>query len=91
MTSDYPRRIVLLGYFAETQRAGTAAERQAWSDALYARYNHHIVRAAKKAGLEDPSAEARGIMALMALFAPGASPQSKSARAVQAYLEYRGR
>ena len=35
MASDYPGRTILVGYFVENQEAGTAAERQQFSDELF--------------------------------------------------------
>jgi len=89
MSSDYPSKLVILGYFVDKQDAGTTEKRAKWSDDLFTRYNQPIVAACSAAGY-DPSEEARAIMAVMSLNAPGASPQTKAQRAVQAYLEYRG-
>ena len=90
MTSDYPSKIVLIGFFVQNKSAGTVEDRDQFSDDLFDRFNAHIVTACTAAGLPDPSDEARAIMAVMALNAPGAAPKTKAGRAVEAYLAYRG-
>lgn len=90
MPSDYPSKIVILGYFVDKQAAGDRDDRTAWSDDLFARFDHHIVAACAAGGYDDPSEEARAIMAVMAENAPGGSPKTKANRAVASYLAYRG-
>jgi hypothetical protein len=90
MPSDYPSKIVLIGFFVQNKNAGTAEQRQKFSDDLFDRFDHHILEASKAGGLPSPSEEARGIMAVMALNAPGAAPKTKAGHAVKAYLEHRG-
>ncbi|MDH4064263.1 MAG: hypothetical protein OEW19_07660 [Acidobacteriota bacterium] len=90
MASDYPSRIVLLGFFVQNQTAGTPEQRETFSNDLFTRFDGHIVTACASGGLTDPSADARAIMAVMALNAPGASPKTRAGNAVKAYLAYRG-
>ena len=90
MPSDYPGKIIILGYFVDKQEPGDTAERAEWSEDLFTRFDAHIVAACKAGGLNDPSDEARAIMAVMAENAPGASPKTKAGHAVAAYLTYRG-
>ena len=89
MASDYLAKYVLIAYYAQNQEAGTRQEREEFSDDIFERFDHHIVDAARKAGLEL-SDESRTIMAVLASMAPGGSPKSRAGNAVQAYLEYRG-
>jgi hypothetical protein len=89
MASDYMTKYVLIGFYRENQKAGSAADRQAWSDAAFNRYDAHIVAACQAAGV-DPSDEARSIIAVMATMAPGTAPKTRAGQAVQAYVEYRG-
>ena len=90
MPSDYPGKIIILGYFIDKQDAGDTAKRAKWSEDLFERFNTHIVAACEKGDLVDPSDEARAIIAVMAENAPGANPKTKSGHAVAAYLAYRG-
>ena len=89
MASDYEAKYVLIGFFAENQEAGERSDRDAFSEDIFTRYNHHIVDAAAKAGLEL-STESRSIIAVLATMAPGASPKTRAGNAVKAYVEYRG-
>lgn len=89
MPSDYLAKIVLIGFYQQNQKAGTKAERDAFSEDIFTRYNDHILEAAVQAGVEV-SDEARSIMAVLASMAPGASPKARAGRAVTAYFEYRG-
>jgi hypothetical protein len=89
MAADYLAKFVLIGFFAQNQSAGTKEERDEFRDDIFTRFNHHIVEAATQAGL-DLSEESRSIMAVLASMAPGASPKSRAANAVRAYLNYRG-
>jgi hypothetical protein len=90
MASDYPSKIVLLGFFVQNKEAGTPEEREGFSDDLFTRFDGHIVTACAAGGLPPPSAEARAIMAVMALNAPGAAAKTKAGHAVKAYLSHRG-
>jgi hypothetical protein len=89
--SDYPAKIVLVGYFIQEGEAGTADERAEFGQELFDRYDDHILDAcaAAEPPLEDPSAEARALMAVMALHAKGNKKQ-QAQRAVEAYLIHRG-
>lgn len=90
MPSDYPSKLIILGYFVDKQNAGDEAKRVKWSEDLFARFDAHVVAACKAGGLNDPSDEARAIMAVMAENAPGSNPKAKAGNAVAAYLTYRG-
>ena len=90
MPSDYPGKIIILGYFVDKQDGGDAAKRAKWSEDLFTRFDAHIVAACKAAGLNDPSDEARAIMAVMAENAPGGAAKTKAGHAVAAYLVHRG-
>lgn len=87
--ADYLAKYVLLAYYGQNQEAGTSEERNAFREDIFARFDHHIVDAATRAGLEV-SEESRSIMAVLATLAPGASPKTRAGQAVKAYLEYRG-
>jgi hypothetical protein len=89
MASDYLAKYVLIGYYQENQDAGTNEERAEWSEDVFARYDHHIIEAAEKAGL-DVSVESRSIMAVLATMAPGTAAKTRAGQAVNAYLLYRG-
>jgi hypothetical protein len=89
MASDYPSKFVILGYFIEKQEPGTGEERAEWSDDLFDRFDDHIIEACKGTAVEDPSDEARAIMAIMALKAPGKQSPTKARNAVAAYVAYR--
>ena len=91
MASDYPGRTILVGYFIENARAGTAVERQQVSDDLFDRFDPDIVEACSAVTPPlQPTARIRASMALMAQHAPGANQRIKARRAVQAYVEFRG-
>jgi hypothetical protein len=91
VASDYPPKIVLIGFFFQEQNAGTADERQQFSDDIHRRFDRHIVDACTEAGLPHVSEEARAIMAVMAQNAPGSASKTKAGKAVKAYLDHRGR
>jgi hypothetical protein len=80
---------MLLGFYAQEQEAGTPEERDRFSQDVFDRFNHHIVEAAAKAGIEL-SLEARSIVAVLATMAPGGAPKTKAGQAMKAYIEYRG-
>ena len=90
--TDYPSRIVLVGYFIQEQDAGTIEERQEFSQEIFDRYNAHIIAAcaAAEPPLLDPSAEARALMAIMAEHAKGGTARRRAGHAVEAYLVHRG-
>jgi hypothetical protein len=89
MASDYLAKYVLIGFYNENQDPGTAEDRAEWSEDVFTRYDHHIVKAAEEAGLEI-SVESRSIMAVLATMAPGAAAKTRAGQAVNAYLHYRG-
>jgi hypothetical protein len=89
MASDYPSKFIILGYFIDNQDAGTGEERATWANDLFDRFDKHIVEACKGTPVEDPSDEARAIMAIMALNAPGSQAPKKAKNAVAAYVAYR--
>lgn len=89
MASDYPSKLIILGYFIDNQDAGTGDARATWAEDLFERYDRHIVDACKGTPAEDASAEARAIMAIMALNAPGSQAAKKAQNAVAAYVAYR--
>jgi hypothetical protein len=89
MPSDYLAKYVLLAFYAQNQEAGSKQDRDEFSEDIFARFDHHIVEAAEKAGLEL-SEESRSIMAVLASIAPGAAPKTRAGNAVKAYREYRG-
>ena len=90
--SDYPAKVVLVGYFIQEQEAGSADEREEFSQDLFDKFDAHIKAAcaAAEPPLEDPSAEARALMAVMALHARGGTSQRRAGNAVEAYLIHRG-
>ena len=90
--SDYPGRTMLVGFFVERQSAGTLEQRQAYSQELFDKFNHHIVEALEAAdpAIEDPSARVRASIAVMAQNAPGSNNGVKARRAVKAYLDFKG-
>ena len=91
MPSDYPGRTVLVGFFIENQEAGTAAEREKFSNDLFGLFDAHIVKAcAAVTPPITPTARIRASLALMAHHAKGANEKIKAGRAVQAYMEFRG-
>lgn len=89
MAADYLAKYVLIGFYGQNQGAGSKQARDEFRKDIFTRFNHHIVEAAGKAGLET-SEESRSIMAVLATTAPGAAPKTKAGNAVKAYLEYRG-
>jgi hypothetical protein len=90
--SDYPSKLVLVGFFVQEQEAGSTEDRDAFSQEIFDRYDHHIVAACRAAEppLPDPSAEARALMAIMAEHAKGGTPKRRAENAVEAYLIHRG-
>lgn len=90
--SDYPSRIVLMGFFIQEQEAGSAAERETFGQEIFDRYNNHILAACAAATppLDDPSPEARAIIAVMATKAKGGARKKQAEHAVEAYLIHRG-
>jgi hypothetical protein len=90
--SDYPGRTMLVGFYVERQNAGTADQRQAFSQELFDKFDRHIVEALEAADppIEDPSARVRASIAVMAQNAPGSNNRVKARRAVQAYLDFKG-
>ena len=91
MPSDYPGRAMLVGFFFENQKAGSAKQRQQFSDDLFNKFDAHIVAALKTVTPPvDPSARIRASIALMAQNAAGSNSGVKARKAVQAYLEFRG-
>jgi hypothetical protein len=89
--SDYPGRTVLLGFFFENQEAGTAADREQFSQEVFDKFDAHIVAACAAATPPlDPTARIRATIAVMAQNAPGSNNGVKARRAVQAYLTFRG-
>ena len=91
MASDYPGRIILVGYFVENQEAGTPDERKQFSNELFDAFDAHIVNACAAAVPPiDPSPRIRGSIAVMAQNANGANNKIKAGRAVKAYFEFRG-
>ena len=89
MAADYLPKYILIGFYKQEQRAGSRQQRDKFRHDIFTRFNHHIVKAAEKAGLET-SEESRSIMAVLATMAPGATSKTKAGNAVKAYLEYRG-
>jgi hypothetical protein len=85
----YESKFVLIGYFRQNQEAGTAEERDQFSQDVFDRFDHHITAAAQQAGLVL-SDESRSIIAMLATMAPGTAPKTKAGQAVRAYVEYRG-
>jgi hypothetical protein len=90
--SDYPSKVILVGYFVREQEAGTAEDRDQLNQELFDRFDQHIRAACSAAQppLDDPSAEARALMAVMARHAKGGTNQRRAANAVEAYLIHRG-
>jgi len=90
-TSDYPGRTMLVGFFFENQSAGTAAQRQQFSQELFDKFDAPIVAACAAATPPlDPSPDVRAAIAVMAQNAPGGNNGVKARRAVAAYLTFRG-
>ena len=91
MASDYPGRTVLIGYFVENQEAGTAADREQFSNDIFDSFDAHIIEACAEADPPlDPSPRIRAAIAVMAQNAPGSNKRIKARRALQAYLTFRG-
>ena len=89
--SDYPGRIVLIGFFRNNGNAGTRERRERYSDELFDFFDKHIVKACSKATPAiEPSAEIRATIAVLAERAPGDSKAEKAQVATQAYFEFRG-
>lgn len=88
--SDYPSKLILLAFFVQEQEAGTREERDEFSQELFDAYDAHIVElcAAVMPPIE-PSAEARALMAIMALHAAG-NRKKQAQKALEAYLIHRG-
>lgn len=85
----YESKFVLIAYFKANQKAGTAAERDQFSQDAENRFDQHITTAAQQAGL-TLSDESRSIIAMIATMAPGTASKTKAGQAVRAYVEYRG-
>ena len=90
--SDYPSKVILVGYFIQEQEAGTIEERDEFDQELFDKFDKHIKAAcaAAQPPLEGPSPEARALMAVMALHARGGTNERRAGNAVQAYLIHRG-
>ena len=90
--SDYPSKVILVGYFVQEQEAGTAEERAAFNQEIFDRFDRHInaACAAAQPPLVAPSPEARALMAVMALRAKGGTNERRAGNAVEAYLIHRG-
>ena len=89
--SDYPSKLILLAYFIQEQDAGTREDREKLSQELFDAYDEHIAQLCAAATPPiDPSAEARALIAIMALNAPG-NKRKQAQNAVEAYLVHRGR
>lgn len=90
--SDYPSKVILVGYFIQEKEAGTNEERAEFNQELFDRFDRHIKAAcaAAEPPLADPSPEARALMAVMALHARGGTNERRAGNAVEAYLIHRG-
>jgi hypothetical protein len=90
--TDYPSKVILVGYFIQEKEAGTAEERDEFNQELFDTFDKHIKKACADAEppLEDPSPEARALMAVMAQHARGGTAKTQAGNAVQAYLIHRG-
>ena len=90
--SDYPSKVVLVGYFVQEQEAGSVEERDEFNQKLFDKFDKHIrtACAAAEPPLIDPSAEARALMALMAQHAKGGTNERRAGNSVKAYLIHRG-
>lgn len=90
--SDYPSKVMLVGYFIKEQEAGTVQEREEFSQELFDKFDRHIrsACAAAQPPLPDPSPEARALMAVMARHAKGGTNERRAGNAVEAYLIHRG-
>lgn len=82
---------MLVGFFFENQSAGTAAERAAFSQEIFDKFNASIVAACAAATPPlNPSPRVRAAIAVMAQNAPGGNNGVKARRGVEAYLTFRG-
>ena len=90
--SDYPSKVILVGYFIQEKEAGTAEERDDFNQELFDKFDLHIraACAAAEPPLEDPSPEARALMAVMAQHARGGTNKARAGHAVEGYLIHRG-
>jgi hypothetical protein len=90
--SDYPSKVILVGYFIQEKEAGTAEEREEFNQELFDKFDGHIKAAcaAAQPPLQDPSPEARALMAVMARHARGGTNKARAGNAVEAYLIHRG-
>ncbi len=90
--SDYPSKVILVGYFIKEQEAGTAEERAELSQELFDKFDKHInaACAAAQPPLPNPSPEARALMAVMARHAKGGTNERRAGNAAAAYLIQRG-
>lgn len=90
-TSDYPGRVVLLGFFVENGNAGSRQQREQFSQELFDAFNDKIVEACAAINPPlDPSAEIRATIAVMAKNSPGNTKTVQAKRAVQGYVLFRG-
>ena len=70
--SDYPGRTMLVAFFIENQDAGTAANRQQFSQELFDKFDAHIVAACAAATPPvDPSPRGRASIAARGRNGPG--------------------
>jgi hypothetical protein len=90
--SDYPSKVILVGYFLKEQEAGSVEARGEFSQELFDKFDKHITAACEAAvpPLADPSPEARALMAVMARHAKGGTNERRAGNAVEAYLIHRG-
>jgi hypothetical protein len=90
--SDYPSKVILIGYFIQEKEAGTSEERDEFNQELFDKFDDHIKAAcaAAQPPLVDPSPEARALMAVMARHARGGTNKARAGNAVEAYLIHRG-
>jgi hypothetical protein len=89
--TDYPSKLILVAFFIQEQKAGTKDERDEFSQELFDTYDALITDLCDDATPPiEPSAEARALMAIMAVHAPG-SKKKQAEAAVGAYLIHRGR
>lgn len=89
--TDYPGRTILVGFYFENQSAGTAQERDQFSQEIFDKFDAHIRDGLAAATPPvDPSPRIRASIAVMAQNAPGSNSGVKARRAVEAYLTFRG-
>jgi hypothetical protein len=86
---NYEAKFVLIGFYAQNQKAGTKEDRERWDQDVFDKFDRHILDACQQAGFE-PTDEARSIMAVLSNMSPGTAAKTRAGRAVAAYLEYRG-